>query len=240
VTNFKRLSETAETYRLKWTAWQYLWAMGCRHIGFEVHVGNYIADVVGVERGKTVWVVEVKVSRSDFTKDCPPLDKLTASREARAHAEAMAAALTDYELRVRKAFRACCITSHWIQCPGYKWLSAQEEAARRNTYRPPGGRIFSNKFRSPMLLDYAHRFVLACPEGLVAAKELPPEWGMIHGDGAVAVKPQKQQPTCAQPERIIADIARANALAMMTAHGVRWNGMKPVWPAEALTGGGGQ
>ena len=70
---FKRDNESQETYRLKWAAWEWLYNVAlCRNIGVEVRLegpGGRVVDLAAVGPGNTVYVVEVKASRSDFARD---------------------------------------------------------------------------------------------------------------------------------------------------------------------------
>jgi len=72
-TNFKNGNETALTYSLKWAAWKWLWEVAeCRLIGYEVRLeGPFgrIADVVGLGPENKVFLIEVKSSRSDLSRD---------------------------------------------------------------------------------------------------------------------------------------------------------------------------
>ena len=70
---FRLGSESRLTYRLKWEAWEWLYHEAqCRCVGLEVRLQGpwgAVVDVVGVGPGNTVYVVEVKASRSDFARD---------------------------------------------------------------------------------------------------------------------------------------------------------------------------
>ena len=70
---FKLGSESELTYRLKWEAWEWLYCVArCRCIGLEVRLQGpwgSVIDVVGVGPANTIYVMEVKVSRSDFARD---------------------------------------------------------------------------------------------------------------------------------------------------------------------------
>ena len=70
---FKRGNETALTYSLKWTAWEWLYSVArCRCIGFEVKLegpGGRVVDLAAVGPGNLIYVVEVKASRADFARD---------------------------------------------------------------------------------------------------------------------------------------------------------------------------
>ena len=69
----KRGNETTLTYRLKWSAWEWLHIQAkCRSIAFEVRLeGPFgrIADVVGIGPENRVYLIEVKSSRSDKARD---------------------------------------------------------------------------------------------------------------------------------------------------------------------------
>ena len=70
---FKRGNETGLTYELKMAAWEWLYReAGCRVIGLEVKLegpGGRIADLAAVGPQNTFYIVEVKSSRSDFSRD---------------------------------------------------------------------------------------------------------------------------------------------------------------------------
>lgn len=70
---FQRRNETRQTYRLKWAAWEWLYnIVPCRCIGMEVRLegpGGRVVDLVGVGPENTIYVVEVKASLSDFSRD---------------------------------------------------------------------------------------------------------------------------------------------------------------------------
>ena len=81
---FKRDNESQETYRLKWAAWEWLYNVArCRNIGVEVRLegpAGRVVDLVGLGPGNTVYVVEVKASRSDFARDNHTREDLAALR----------------------------------------------------------------------------------------------------------------------------------------------------------------
>ena len=79
---FKRDSETALTYRLKWLAWQWLYTVAqCRCIGMVVRLegpGGKVVDLAAVGPENVVYVVEVKSSKSDFARDNHTIEDLNA------------------------------------------------------------------------------------------------------------------------------------------------------------------
>ena len=70
---FKRGNETSLIYDLKMAAWEWLYhEAGCRVIGLEVKLegpGGRIVDLAAVGPQNTFYIVEVKSSRSDFSRD---------------------------------------------------------------------------------------------------------------------------------------------------------------------------
>ena len=70
---FKRGNETGLTSDLKMAAWEWLYhEAGCRVIGLEVKLegpGGRIVDLAAVGPQNTFYIVEVKSSRSDFSRD---------------------------------------------------------------------------------------------------------------------------------------------------------------------------
>ena len=79
---FKRGNETGLTYELKMAAWEWLYReAGCRVIGLEVKLegpGGRIVDLAAVGPQNTLYIVEVKSSRSDFSRDDNTAGDLTA------------------------------------------------------------------------------------------------------------------------------------------------------------------
>ena len=71
--SFKRGNETQLTYDLKMAAWEWLYReAGCRVIGLEVRLeGPFgrIVDIAAVGPSNVFYIVEVKSTRSDFSKD---------------------------------------------------------------------------------------------------------------------------------------------------------------------------
>ena len=70
---FKRGNETSLTYDLKMAAWEWLYHQaGCRVIGLEVKLegpGGRIVDLAAVGPHNTFYIIEVKSSRSDVSRD---------------------------------------------------------------------------------------------------------------------------------------------------------------------------
>ena len=205
---FKLGSESEQTYRLKWAAWEWLYgAAGCRCIGFEVRLQGpwgSVVDVVGVGPGNAIYAVEVKVSRSDFARD-----NHTDADIARLHKQA--------DLLARRI--ALADAPSYRSPAGDRARLAQEQERLRERLD-----TISTKFHDPRFLGIADYHYVMAPRGVVLAEMLPPQWGLL------APTAREIVPAPAKPVRkssgIMANalraIARANATAMMRAHGVRW------------------
>ena len=72
-TPFKRGNEGPLTYSLKWAAWEWLYTFArCRCVGMEVKLegpGGRIVDLVGIGPENTIYIVEVKATLADFSRD---------------------------------------------------------------------------------------------------------------------------------------------------------------------------
>ena len=233
---FRLGSESAQTYRLKWAAWQWLYqAAGCRCLGFEVRLQGpwgAVIDVVGVGPGNLIYAVEVKSSRSDFARDN--------------HTDADVA-------RLRRQFHSLARRMELASAPAYRAAAGAAGSSDLERLRREWERLrarlsaISTKFHDPRFLAIADYHYIMAPAGVVRAERLPPSWGLLApGSDAAApdphpsASPQPAEPpqTAASPQVVIGApaktirkdggimanvlraIARANA--MMRAHGVRW------------------
>lgn len=205
---FRLGSESEQTYRLKWAAWEWLYCVArCRCIGFEVRLQGpwgSVVDVVGVGPGNAIYVVEVKVSRSDFARDN--------------HTDADIA-------RLRQ--RAAALSRRIALAESPTYCDAGSDRARLAQERLRLNRrleSISTKFRNPRFLAIADYHYIMAPPGVVRAEVLPPGWGRLEPElrevvTAPAKAIRKNSGTIAN---VLRAIARANAVAMMRAHGVRW------------------
>ena len=220
---FRLGSESAQTYRLKWAAWQWLYqAAGCRCLAFEVRLQGpwgAVIDVVGVGPGNLIYAVEVKSSRSDFARDN--------------HTDADVA-------RLRRQFDSLARRMELASAPAYRdaGAGASDLERLRREWERLRARLatISTKFHDPRFLAIADYHYIMAPAGVVRAERLPPAWGLLApGSDAVATptpatSPQVVIPAPAKTIRkdggimtnVLRAIARANAGAMMRAHGVQW------------------
>ena len=120
---FKRDSETAHTYRLKWLAWQWLYTVAqCRCIGIEVRLegpGGRVVDLAAVGPENVVYVVEVKSSKSDFARDNHTIEDLNAL-QARGHVVAERTKLARETLAQTAAYAQVEQPDAWREVTAYR------------------------------------------------------------------------------------------------------------------------
>ena len=181
---FKLGNESRLTYSLKWAAWEWLYTFaGCRSIGFEVKLegpGGRIVDLAAVGPGNTIYIVEVKASRADFSRDNHTFDDLEALKE-----------LNEPLLRRgRLARRTLTQATHyaqearsddWEREPSYQLALADYQRLRKEeqTYRDRVS-TFSVKFHDPRFLGIADYHYIMAPRKLVPARQIPPQWGLLN------------------------------------------------------------
>jgi hypothetical protein len=205
---FKLGSESELTYRLKWEAWEWLYCVaGCRCIGLEVRLQgpwDSIVDVVGVGPANAIYVVEVKVSRSDFSRDN--------------HTEADIA-------RLRKRADSLARRIDLADAPAYRTSAGDLERLVREQERLRERlATVSTKFHNPRFLGIADYHYIMAPRGVVLAEMLPDGWGLLQpGPEEVVAAPAKSiRKNSGIMSNVFRAVARANASAMMRAHGVRF------------------
>ena len=223
---FKRGNESELTYRLKWAAWQWLYVeAGCRSIGLEVKLegpAGRIIDVVGVAPGSAIYVVEVKASKSDASRDDRgPQDRARLAARGPV-VEQRRALAQEIASRAEEHARDEAPES-WEDLEGYRLAAADyarvsREAAR---YEERLDR-FSIKFRDPKFMALADYHYIMAPRGLVRRHQLPPQWGLLdEGPSVVVAAPHKEvRKTSGIMSNVLRAIARANTTSMMRHHGV--------------------
>ncbi len=216
----KRANESALTYRLKWAAWEWLHDQaGCRAIGFEVRLegpGGRIADVVGLGPGNRVYIVEVKSSKADASRDdhtardAARLAGRTPSLDGAV--ELSAGVLEAAALLARDRLR-----EGWRADPAYRQAEQSHRKAvdKRETH---SRRIatFSTKFHDPAYLRAADCHYIMAPAGLVRPSELPPFWGLLDESPAIVVEAPAKQVRKATAH-VLRAIARAGTRDLMLA-----------------------
>ena len=213
---FKLGSESELTYKLKWEAWEWLYCVArCRCIGLEVRLQGpwgSIVDVVGIGPGNAIYAVEVKVSRSDFARDN--------------HTEADIA-------RLRKRAGSLARRIELADAPGYRTSAGDLERLLQEQERLRERlATVSTKFHDPRFLSIADYHHIMAPRGVVLAEMLPDGWGLLEpGPREVVAAPAKNvRKNGGIMANALRAVARANATAMMRAHGVRWCEDGPEFP----------
>lgn len=216
---FKLGSESELTYRLKWDAWEWLFRVArCRCIGLEVRLQGpwgSVVDVVGVGPANAIYVVEVKVSRSDFARD----------NHTNADIDRLRKRAGSLERRMQLA-----------DAPGYRSVNGDrsrlEQEAERLRERLA---TVSTKFHDPRFLSIADYHYVMAPRGVALAEMLPPKWGLLEpGPREVVEAPAKDvRKNSGIMANVLRAIARANATAMMRAHGVRFGAEGAEFPRPA-------
>ena len=209
-------NETPEHWRGKLDAAAYLSRRGYPVIGFEVFMGLWVVDVVGVKphpSGSEVFAIEVKGHRGDWRGE---LRSIRQQREARAQMEAFGPMPDMVRPRAgesQDAFRTRQV-ERLSQC-----------AARR--------RVFSKAAKSAKLLCAdlermtTQRAVWA-PSGVVDRSELVNGWGLIE-DGRQVVKPARSGIGYIQALKAADVIARRYTLRVLGAPCYERRSGK-VWP----------
>lgn len=200
--SIKQRHETDLTYALKWKAWHWLYReAGCRVIGFEVRLegpSGRIADVVGVDQTNRVYLVEVKVSRSDLMKDHHTgRDRKRLMEDSRGLAEAAAFA------------------SALIGVNGPDGVTGENDPAIAR-YEAVKRRLatFSIKFHDPAYLRAADFHYLMAPHGLLWPGDLPPFWGLLNDRGERLVEAPPKQVRRVTPH-VLRAIGKANTRDLM-------------------------
>ncbi len=238
----KRNNESALTYRLKWAAWQWLYEQeGCRAIGFEVLLegpGGRVSDLAAVGPENRIYIVEVKSSRSDLSRD----DHTRRDAEriaARAAPADNAIEFTAGVLEVAASIAKKQKSDEWRTDPAYQQAEKGHKRAvgnREALSRRLGS--LSTKFHDPAYLRAADCHYIMQPSGLIGSEDVPPYWGLLDGSPRVVVEaPAKQVKKV--PGHALRAIARANTRDLMLAmHRFEAHGDVPkVWkkPVDALT-----
>ena len=216
---FKLGSESDLAYRLKWEAWEWLYSEArCRCIGLEVSLQGpwgSVVDVVGVGPGNAIYVVEVKASRADFARDN--------------HTQA------DID-RLRRRQAALRRRIELARAPGYRSWNGDsnrlEQEAERLQERLA---TVSTKFHNPRFLGIADYHYIMSPRGVVLTEMIPSEWGLLEpGPTEIVTAPVKAiRKNTGIVANVLRAIARANATAMMRAHGVTFGTEGATFPHSA-------
>ncbi len=230
---FKRGNETLLTYMLKWAAWEWLHTVAkCRAIAFEVRLegpNGRIADVVGLGRENRVYLIEVKASRSDKSRD----DNTDADRSKLKKTEPImeeAVTLTGGILEAAATYAQRDAEDDWRSDRGYKQaLKDHAETVRKRERVSERLATFSTKFHAPAYLRCAHYHYLMVPSGLIKVGETPPMWGLLDERMNVRVEAPFKQ-VRESTRHVLRAIANANSRDVMKAYGVKRGPGGPAYP----------
>ena len=240
---FKRGNETTLTYKLKWAAWEWLFnTAGCRAIGYEVRLeGPFgrIADVVGIGPENRVYLVEVKISRSDKSRD----DKTAGDLEWLEHREPiveesvrLTAGILEAAAVYAKDSSSKSDDQNWRQDEGYRQaLDDHGKRVKQRSRLRERIATFSTKFHDPAYLRCAHHHYAMAPSWLIRTDEVPPMWGLLDEHLNTRVEAPYKQVRDAT-KHVLRAIAKANTRDVMHAYGVKEgkNGrLFPPWTEES-------
>ena len=184
---FKRGNETDLTYDLNMAAWEWLYhEAGCRIIGLEVKLegpGGRIADLAAVGPQNTFYIVEVKSSRSDFSRDDHTGGDF-AELQGQEGVVASRTELAKETLRQAMGYAKETNPEAWREVPAFKQALAdyRRVAGKQDAYRNRMA-SYSTKFHDPKFMGIADFHYLIAPKGawLPAAA--------YHRNGACWTKP---------------------------------------------------
>ena len=233
---FQRGNETDVTYRLKWAAWEWLYnEAGCRCIGLEVKLegpGGRVVDLAAVGPQNTFYIVEVKASRSDFSKD----DHTDADFSSLRSQEADVSGRTELAretLRRAADYAKEADPDGWREIPAFKQALVDYRRLERKegAYRSRVA-AFSTKFHDPRFMGIADYHYVIAPKGLIARSKVPPGWGLLDESSTVTLPaPLKEvRKSSGIVANFLRAIARSNTTSMMRAHGVSFVEGLPEFP----------
>ena len=237
---FKRDSETQETYRLKWAAWEWLYtAAQCRCIGMEVRLegpSGRVVDLAAVGPGNQVFVIEVKSSRSDFSRDNHTPEDLDLLR-ARGRVVAARTKLARDTLAQAADYARREHAEEWREVFTYRQALAdyrrviQKERAYRSHLA-----TYSIKFHDTRFMGIADYHYLIAPRSTVPRCWLPPQWGLLDGTPKIVVPAVKKavRKDVGIISNVLRAIARSNTRAMMKSQGVTWTEEGPEFQSSTL------
>ena len=239
---FKRGNETTLTYSLKWAAWQWLYNFGrCRVIGLEVKLegpGGRIADLVGIGPENTIYIVEVKSTLADFSRDNHTDKDLEALRSQAGALERRTSLAQDILTQATTNAKQT-LGNTWNQSEAYRSAlsDSQRVSHQADTYK---ARLasYSIKFHDRRFLGIADYHYIMAPRQVIPRRKLPPQWGLLdETPNAVLAAPKKDiRKKTGIVSNVLRAIARSNTTSMMRAQGVTFMEDVAVFPALEVTG----
>ena len=223
---FKRGNETELTYDLKMAAWEWLYREAdCRVIGLEVKLegpGGRIVDLAAVGPRNAFYIVEVKSSKSDFSRDDHTAGDLS-ELQGREVTVTGRTELAKETLRQAMNYAKQTDPEAWREVPAFKQaltdyrrVAGKEEAYRNRVAS------YSTKFHDPRFMGIADFHYLIAPKGVVTRGSLPPQWGLLDETPAVSLPaPGKEtRKNTGIVSNFLRAIARSNTTSMMRSQGM--------------------
>ena len=240
---FKRDNETEETYRLKWAAWEWLYTVAqCRNIGVEVRLEDpdgRIVDLAAVGPGNTVYVVEVKSSRSDFARDNHTREDL-AALIAQKRVYSVRTGLAKDTLVQAASFAKGERPDAWRDVAAYRQaLAGYRRMIRKEQAYKDRVATYSIKFHDDRFMGIADYHYIIAPADVVNRRSLPPRWGLLNDTPRAVVEAPKKpvRKNNGIVSNVLRAISRSNTTSMMRAQGVLFTQDGAEFPGLRLTDG---
>ena len=223
---FKRRNETRLTYDLKMAAWEWLYReAGCRVIGLEVKLegpGGRIVDLAAVGPRNRFYIVEVKSSRSDFSRDDHTAGDLS-ELEGRERTVTNRTNLAKETLCQAVYYAKKISPGAWREVAAFKQAIAdyRRVAAKEEVFR---NRVatYSTKFHDPKFMGIADFHYLIAPKGVVDRSNIPPLWGLLNETSGISLPAaeKKIRKNSGIVCNFLRAIARSNTTSMMRSQGI--------------------
>ena len=223
---FKRRNETRLTYDLKMAAWEWLYReAGCRVIGLEVKLegpGGRIVDLAAVGPRNRFYIVEVKSSRSDFSRDDHTAGDLS-ELEGRERTVTNRTNLAKETLCQAVYYAKKISPGAWREVAAFKQAIAdyRRVAAKEEVFR---NRVatYSTKFHDPKFMGIADFHYLIAPKGVVDRRNIPPLWGLLNETSGISLPAAEKniRKNSGIVSNFLRAIARSNTTSMMRSQGI--------------------
>jgi len=240
---FKRENESQETYRLKWAAWEWLYNVAqCRNIGVEVRLegpGGRVVDLAALGPGNTVYVVEVKSSRSDFARDDHTREDLAALK-AQKRAYAARTRLARDTLVQAAAYARSERPGSWRDVSAYRQaLRGYRRMVRKEQAYNDRLAAYSIKFHDDRFMGIADYHYIIAPANVVNRRSLPPRWGLLDNTPREVVEAPKKpvRKNTGIVSNVLRAISRSNTTSIMRAQGVLFTQDGAEFPGHRMADG---
>ena len=239
---FKRDNESQLTYRLKWAAWEWLYNVAqCRNIGVEVRLegpSSRVVDLAAVGPGNTVYVGEVKASRSDFARDNHTREDLVKFKGQKRQYSTRTELARDTLIQAASFARSEC-SEAWREVPAYRHaLTVYRRMVRNENSYDNRLASYSIKFHDDRFMGIADYHYIIAPANVVNRRLLPPGWGLL-ADCArkVVAAPRKTvRKNTGIVSNVLRAICRSNTTSMMRAQGVLFTQEGVEFPGRRCNG----